>query len=75
MRPGSKQPAQCVAESDGVGVVLAGSVRSIGLVIEDALRGDEGEAFVLSASGVPVRLLVRDAGGEPVAWKLREVVW
>lgn len=70
------EPQQTVVEPDGVGQVLAGSVRSIRLLLVDALADpDVSEVFVVTASGEPVSLRVRDEAGRPVAWDVREASW
>ncbi len=70
---GRARPVACVLEAPGrEGLVVAGSVRSITLVIDDALRHEESEALVRLASGVDAWLAVRDAAGEVIPWRLRE---
>ena len=74
--PKGRQPAQCVAEAVGQpGVVLAGTVRSISLVLEDAVRHGECAIFVRLASGEGGLLPMLSASGERVVWRLRPVLW
>lgn len=71
----AKKPAQCVVETDSVGYVLAGTVRSITLVIADARRQGADYAYVRSVSGEPTALAIFDQDGDAIDWRLREPSW
>jgi hypothetical protein len=57
------------------GHVLAGTPRSIGLVIDDAHRLEQDYAFVQTASGEPLWLPVTDERDTLIPWAVREVSW
>jgi hypothetical protein len=72
----AKPQVQTVVEHAGMdGYVVAGTPRSIGLVIDDARRHGAAIVYIKLASGEGAWLPLTDEKDHAIPWAVREVKW